>query len=246
MAHSTKKMFADPYYEQDDRSTAVDAYTSSHLMNPKRNKFHDALTQAYDNALAEGLPDIACSPTQGKYLSVQLQVARAKNVLELGTLGGYSAIWMASAGSDVKITSVEVEPHHKKVAEENIARAGLSDQITVHLGPGMDVLPRLLEEIQAGKREKFDFVFIDADKENNFNYFKLAMQMVQPRTCFYIDNVVRKGKLVDEQAVRQKDSRVMGAREVVEGIGADDRVEGVVIQTVSEKNYDGFLMAVVK
>lgn len=241
-----KPMFVDRQYEQDPRSVAVDAYTSSHLLNPTRNKFHNALKHAYDNALANGLPDIGCSPTQGKFLSIQVLIAGAKNILELGTLGGYSAIWLASTGPEVKVTSVEVNPHHKRVAEENITAAGLSDQITVLLGPGLEVLPRLQEEVQAGRQAKFDFVFIDADKENNLNYFKLAMDMVKPRTPIYIDNIVRKGRLVDEEAIKSGEKNVLGARQCVEGVGKDNRVEGVVIQTVSEKNYDGFLLAVVK
>ena len=107
----------------------------------------------------------------------------------------------------------------------------------------------LAQEIQSGKRPKFDFIFIDADKENNLNYFNLCMDgdmVKKPGACFYIDNIVRQAKIVDEKFVGRKDSRVMGARAAIEGIGADERVEGVVLQTVSEKNYDGFLMAVVK
>ena len=250
MASSHKKFVqsstSDHTYEQHARAAAVDAYTSEHLLTPSRNKYHDTLNDAYDNAIAQGLPDISCSPTQGKFLNVQVRIAGAKNILEVGTLGGYSAIWLASAGPEVKVTSVEVNPHHRNVAISNIFRAGLSTQITVLLGSGLAVLTQIQQEVQEGKREPFDFVFIDADKENNLNYFKLAVEMVKPRTCIYIDNIVRKGRLVDAEAIKNNDSRVMGARQAVEGIGQDERVEGVVIQTVSEKNYDGFLMAVLK
>jgi len=233
-------------HEHDARWDAVDAYTSTHLLAPSRNKHHEALEFAYSNSLSKGLPDIASYPAQGRLLSVQVQVTGAKNILEVGTLGGYSAIWMATgAGKNAKVTTIEVNPAHKEVAEENIAHAGLSDQVTVLLGPGLNVLPELVKEVNAGKRELFDFVFIDADKQNNLAYFNLALQMAKPRTCIYVDNVVRRGRLADEAAAKE-DSAIAGTRALVESVGRNDKVEAVVIQTVSEKNYDGFLMAVVK
>ena len=233
-------------HEHDPRWEAVDAYTCAHLLAPSRNKHHEVLEFAHSNSLAKGLPDIASYPAQGRLLSIQIQATGAKNILEVGTLGGYSAIWMATGGGkDAKITTVEVNPAYKEVAEENITHAGLSDQITVHLGPGLNVLPELVKEVKAGKREPFDFVFIDADKQNNLAYFDLALQMTKPRTCIYVDNVVRRGKLVDETASKE-DSRVVGTRTLIESVGRNDKVEAVVIQTVSEKNYDGFLLAVVK
>jgi predicted O-methyltransferase YrrM len=236
-------------YEQDPRAAAVDAYTSTHLIPPSR-PINKALEHALQNSIDKGLPDIACYPMQGKFLAVQCRIANAKNVLEVGTLGGYLSIWFASAGSDVHVTSVEVDPKHREVAKENIAFAGLSDRIEVVLGAGLDVLPKLAREVEKGKREKFDFVFIDADKENNWRYFQLAMSMVRARTCIYVDNVVRKGKLASaeeaEEAAAKGDLRIDGCRKLVENVGKDDRVEALVLQTVSEKNYDGFLMAVVK
>ncbi|EXJ80962.1 hypothetical protein A1O3_07250 [Capronia epimyces CBS 606.96] len=233
-------------FEQDPRWSAVDAFAATHLLSPSRNKYHEALEFAYSNSLAKGLPDIASYPAQGKLLSIQVQITRAKNILEVGTLGGYSAIWLASgAGEDVRVTTVEVDPKHKQVAEENIAHAGLSSQISVLLGSGLEVLPELVKEVKAGKREPFDFVFIDADKENNLAYFELALQITKPKTCIYVDNVVRQGKLADEAAAQQ-DPRVAGTRKLVEAVGSNEKVDAVVIQTVSEKNYDGFLLAVVK
>lgn len=239
--------FNDPSrYEQDPRWAKVDAYTSAHLLAPERNPHHEALEFAYSNALAKGLPDIASYPSQGKFLSIQVQITGAKNVLEVGTLGGYSAIWMAlGAGPDTHITTIEVDPKHKEVAEENIAHAGLSGQITVLLGRGVDVLPTLLDEVKAGKRPLFDFVFIDADKQNNLAYFNLALQMVRPKTCIYVDNVVRRGLLVDETAAKE-DERTIGARTLIEAVGKNEKVDAVVLQTVGEKNYDGFLLAVNK
>ncbi|KIW91788.1 uncharacterized protein Z519_07758 [Cladophialophora bantiana CBS 173.52] len=233
-------------HEHDPRWTAVDEYTNAHLLAPSRNKYHEALEFAHSNSLARGLPDIAVFPGQGKLLSMQIQITGAKNILEVGTLGGYSAIWMAAgAGEDGRVTTVEVNPDTKKVAEENIAHAGLSDRITVLLGPGIEVLPALLKEVEAGKRPPFDFVFIDADKENNLAYFECALQMTKSRSCIFVDNVVRRGRLVDEAAAKD-DPRIAGTRRLIEAVGKDDRVDAVVIQTVADKNYDGFLMALVK
>ncbi|KIW32806.1 uncharacterized protein PV07_04326 [Cladophialophora immunda] len=232
-------------HEHDPRWTAVDQYTNGHLLGPSRNPYHAALEFAQSNSRAKGLPDIAVFPAQGKLLSLQIQITGAKNILEVGTLGGYSAIWMAAgAGADGRVTTVEVNPETKKVAEENIAHAGLSDRVTVLLGPGVEVLPALLKEVQAGKRPPFDFVFIDADKENNLAYFEWALQMTKRGTCIYVDNVVRRGLLADEAA--KDDPRVAGSRRLIEAVGKDDRVDAVVLQTVAEKNYDGFMMAVVK
>ena len=237
--------FSDSGYEQDPRAGLVDQYTSSHLLAPSRNRHHDALEKSYQNSVDKGLPDISCYPSQGKFLAIQARIARAENILEVGTLGGYSAIWMATAGDHVRITSIEVDPHHKEVAEENIAYAGLSEQIQVVLGQGVEILPKIRDEVLSGKRKPFDFVFIDADKENNVNYFNLAVEMSRPGTGIYVDNVVRKGKLADPEAAK-RDSRVAGSRNLVEAVGRNEKVEGVVLQTLSEKNYDGFLMAVVK
>ena len=246
---SASRIFTSAGYEQDPRATAVDQYTASHLL-PSTQPYNDALQHALQNSIDKGLPDIACYPLQGKFLAVQCRIAGAKRVLEIGTLGGYSSIWFASAGPDVQVTSVEVNSKHREVARENIAFAGLSERIDVMLGAGLDVLPKLAEEINAGKREKFDFVFIDADKENNWAYFNLVVPMVRERTCIYVDNVVRKGTLASEEAAKEAaaegDHRIEGCRTLVENVGKDDRVEALVLQTVSEKNYDGFLLAVVK
>lgn len=162
-----------------------------------------------------------------------------KHVLELGTLGGYSAIWMASENPDLHITSIEFNPHHASVARQNIQAAGLSKQIEIILGAGLDVLPKIFSDIESGKREKFGFTFIDADKLNNWNYFDWAVKMSVPRACIVVDNIASKGRLADAQ-VAEEDQMVKGGREVVEKVGRDLRVDGVVLQTVSEKNYDGY------
>jgi len=234
-----------PLHEHDARWTAVDDYMNAHLLAPSRNKYHEALEFARSNSRAKGLRDIAVFAGQGKMLALQIKLTGAKNVLEVGTLGGYSAIWMATAGDDVKVTTVEVDPRTKEIAEENIAHAGLSDRITVLLGPGIEVLPGLFEEVKAGKRPQFDFAFIDADKQNNLAYFNYALQMIKPNTLIYVDNVVRKGQVVDEKFIKE-DPHIQGTRRLIEAVGQDDRVDAVVIQTVGGKNYDGFLQAYVK
>ncbi len=129
------------------------------------------------------------------------------------------------------------------MAEENIAHAGLSDRITVLLGPGIEVLPKLLDEVKAGKRPPFDFGFIDADKVNNLAYFNFTMQMIKPKSLIVVDNVVRKGQVVDERF--KDDPSIQGVRQLVEAVGQDERVDALAIQTVADKNYDGFLMALV-
>lgn len=229
-------------YETDPRWTAVDEYSLSHLHSMRHVPPLSVLDHALRNSEESGLPNIAVSPAQGKYLQLQARLIRAKNILEVGTLGGYSTIWLASATPEVKVTSVEVDEHHAAVARANVAHAGVADRVEVQVGPGIQVLPQLAEEIASGKRGKFQFAFIDADKENNWNYVDMAIGMCDPGACIIVDNVVRAGQL----AKNSRDPSVAGARKVVENIGKDERLEGVVVQTVSDKSYDGFLFAVVK
>jgi predicted O-methyltransferase YrrM len=229
-------------YENDTRWTAVDEYAFSHLHPSTSTPSTSVLDHALQNSKKEGLPDIAVSPSQGKYLQLQARLIRAKNILEVGTLGGYSTIWLANSTPDVKVTTVEVDAHHAEVARANIKNAGVADRVEVRLGLGIEVLPQLAQEVKDGKQAKFQFVFIDADKENNWNYVEVAIGMCDPGACIIVDNVVRKGKVAQDT----EDPRVAGARRVIENIGKDDRLEGIVLQTVGEKNYDGFLFAVVK
>lgn len=229
-------------YEKDPRWTAVDEYAFSHLHPSTSSPPISALDHALQNSEKEGLPDIAVSPSQGKYLQLQARLIRAKDILEVGTLGGYSTIWLATSTPDVRVTSVEVDSHHADVARANIKNAGVADKVEVRLGPGVEVLPQLAQEVKEGKRGKFQFVFIDADKENNWNYVDVAIGMCDPGACIIVDNVVRKGQVAKDT----DDPRVAGARRVIENIGKDERLEGIVLQTVGEKNYDGFLFAVVK
>lgn len=168
-------------YEKDARWTAVDTYSLGHLHPSSRTTpSNDVLEHALSNSEKEGLPDIAVSPSQGKYLQLQARLLRAKNVLEVGTLGGYSTIWLANASPDIKVISVEVDEHHAKVARSNIEHAGVADRVDVRLGPGVEVLPEIVAEVKAGKLDKFQLVFIDADKENNWNYVDTAIQLCEP------------------------------------------------------------------
>ncbi|KAG9185240.1 hypothetical protein G6011_07784 [Alternaria panax] len=230
-------------YEKDPRWTAVDTYSFSHLHPPTHNSpSPSSLQHALDASQEASLPDIAVSPSQGKYLQLTARLARARNILEVGTLGGYSTIWLATSSPSVKVTSLEIDGHHAEVAQANIKNAGLEDKVEIKLGAGMDVLPELVQQVKEGKRAKFDFVFIDADKENNWNYVDLALGICESGACVIVDNVVRKGQLAEEAS----DPRIAGARRVVENVGKDERLDGVVLQTVGEKSYDGFLLAVVK
>lgn len=231
-------------YERNSRWTSVDTYSFSHL-HPKSSSTpsNDTLSSVLANSESQGLPDIAVSPSQGKYLKLQAQLVRAKNILEFGTLGGYSTIWLASSSPDVRVVSIEVDEHHADVARANIEKAGLSDRVEIIVGQGVDVLPKIVEDVKQGKRGKFDLVFIDADKENNWNYVDGSLGISNTGAAIIVDNVVRKGQLA---TAGTGDPRVEGARRVVENIGRDERLDGVVVQTVGEKNYDGFVIAVVK
>ncbi|KAL9637030.1 MAG: hypothetical protein Q9164_002451 [Protoblastenia rupestris] len=234
-----------PYLvEQDSRWTAVDKFQFPHL-NPPSRPYHEAIEHAFTNSIAKGLDDISVAPSQGKYLSVQCQILDAKNVLEVGTLGAYSTIWMASSSPDVKVVTLEIDPKIAEIAEENIKFAGLEDRIEVIVGAAVDVFPKLLGDIQQGRRENFDFSFIDADKKNALIYFDWCVKMTRKKGVVYIDNMVRKGLLADAELAKT-DPDVRGIRTATEGVGKDARVNAVILQTVGEKNYDGFLLAIVK
>ncbi|KAI9705773.1 MAG: hypothetical protein M1820_005021 [Bogoriella megaspora] len=234
--------FKDSWYEHDPRWTAVDAYTLSSL-HPASKPNSTSLTSCLSHSLASGLPDISASPSQGKFLALQCLASRATHALEVGTLGGYTAIWLTSMNPKLHLTTVEVDPHHAKIARENLERAGVGERVEIVVGEGVEVLPRLKEEVRKGERERVGFAWIDADKENNWRYLQEVVEMAEKGASVLVDNVVRRGALIDEK--QRGDEAVEGGRRVVEGVGRDERVEGIVVQTVGEKNYDGFLMAVV-
>ena len=232
---------------QASEATVVDAYTSKRLL-PASEPSNDALEYALSNSAKKGLPPISVSPSQGKFLKIQCQLQSTKNILEIGTLGGYSTIWFANAGKDVHVTSIEINPKHRDVAIENIEYAGFSKQVDVLLGAALDVLLKLAKEIEEGRREKFDFVFIDADWDEQWDCFDWAAKMMDKGSCIYVDNVVKQfleSGVTDEQA-EKKSGPVRGMTELVERVGKDTRVDAVVMQTVGAKGYDGFLTAVVK
>lgn len=177
-------------------------------------------------------------------MAIQCLAGKVTHALEVGTLGGYTSIWIAAMNEKIHVDAIEIDPHHAKVANENLERAGVIDRVKITVGAGLDVLPAMLAEIKKGTRPPIGFTYIDADKNNNWAYLDLAIQMSSPGALIYVDNIVRRGKLVRE-AKSDDDEGVYGARLLVENIGKDPRVEAVVQQTVAEKSYDGFLMAVV-
>ena len=232
------------WHEKEPRWTAVDTYGVSHL-HPPTSPYHDALISAAKRAEDNGLPDIAVSPLQGQFLQLQARFIGAKQILEVGTLGGYSTIWLAATSPTARVVTVEVDPHHAAVARQSIENAGLGERVEIREGAGVDVLQKLKEEVAVGKREKLDFTFIDADKENNLLYFERAVEMSQSGSCIIVDNVVRRGAVADEKLAKS-DVAIKGSRQVIEAAAKDERVDATLIQTVGEKNYDGMLICRVK
>jgi len=223
---------------------AVDRYTFEHVFvkSPTAQPSAEVLAKAHQNQVEGGLPDIAVSANQGRFLQVQAKIANAKNILELGTLAGYSTLFFAGSSPDVKITTIEYEPKHAKVAQANFDQFGVADRIDLRVGAGVDVHAKVYEEFQAGKRPEFDLTFIDADKQSNWTYFDYAVKLSRPGAIIIVDNVVRRGGLADPNLA--EDERVAGSREVIEKAGADPRVYASVLQTVGDKSYDGMLIAV--
>ncbi len=194
----------------------------------------EALKQCQRAARAAGLPHIAVSAAQGKMLSLMAKSIGAKRILEVGTLGGYSAIWMARAlPVDGRLVSLEIDPKHARVARANVETAGLSKWIEIREGAALDLLP--------GVEGPLDFSFIDADKENNLAYFEHALRLSRTGAAIIVDNVVRGGAVTDANG----SSQVQGVRRLFDKLAKDERVSATAIQTVGDKGYDGFLMAVV-
>lgn len=194
----------------------------------------EILRQVQDRCLAAGLPEIAVSAAQGRQLHLTALSIGAQRILEVGTLGGYSAICMARAlPGGGRLVTLEIDPHHADVARNNIASAGLADRVEVRTGPAADLLPEL--------EGPFDLVFIDADKESNAGSFDHAVRLSRKGAVIIVDNVVRNGAVIDPAG----DSRVQGVRRLLDRVHDDARVAATVIQTVGEKGYDGYLMAVV-
>ncbi|MBX9795882.1 O-methyltransferase, partial [Sphingomonas sp.] len=204
----------------------VDDYIAGRLLG------EDAvLAAALAANAAAGLPPIDVSATQGKMLHLFARSMNARRILEIGTLGGYSTIWLARAlGAGGALVTLELEPHHADVARANIARAGLADRVTIHVGAALDSLAAL-------PRTPFDLVFIDADKENGANYVRAALDgLTRPGSVIIVDNVVREGAVIDPA---DPDPRVIGTRALFDYVSAEPRLTATAVQTVGAKKWDG-------
>ena len=214
--------------------SAVDNYIHSLLIGPDA-----VLEAALKDSVEAGLPAIQVSPAQGKLLYVLARAMGAQRVLEIGTLGGYSTIWLARALPDEgKLVTLEIEPRHAEVARKNIARAGLAHKVELRLGPADETLRSLAAE----KSGPFDLVFIDADKPAYAQYFRWALKLTRPGGLIMADNVVRKGEVADAAS---RDADVQGIRHFHEMVAREPRVSATVMQTVGSKGYDGLALAVV-
>jgi predicted O-methyltransferase YrrM len=212
-----------------DQWSAVDKYFSD-LLVPQ----DDALQSALRDSAAAGLPSINVSPNQGKFLQLLAKLQGAKSILEIGTLGGYSTIWLARAlPLTGRLVTLEASPKHADVARANIARAGLSCIVDLRLGKALDTLHTLVGP--------FDFIFIDADKQNIPDYFTWSLKLSRPGGVIVVDNVVRKGAVIDANS---PDADVQGVRKFNLMLATEKRVSATALQTVGSKGYDGFAIAV--
>ena len=210
---------------------AVDAYFDTEL-----NGAEAVLDAAVKASVAAGLPSIQVSAAQGKLLYLLALAQSAKRILEVGTLGGYSALWLARAlPADGRLVTLEVNPRHAEIARRNFETAEVADRIDLRVGPALETLAQLRGQGVA----PFDLVFIDADKINNLGYVQAALGLSRIGTLIMVDNVVREGAVVSES----KDQAVQGVRNMAAWIGKEPRLAATVIQTVGSKGYDGFLLA---
>jgi predicted O-methyltransferase YrrM len=188
---------------------------------------------------AAGLPPIDVSPPQGKFLNLIARSIRARRVLEIGTLGGYSTIWLARAvGEEGQVVTLEFREHHAEVARENLDRAGVGKRVEIRVGAALESLPVL----EAERPDPFDLVFIDADKVNNANYVRWALRLTRPGSVVIVDNVVRQGGIADADS---QDEAVRASREVLELLAAEPRLDATALQTVGSKGWDGFALSIV-
>lgn len=227
-------MTDDPLNHSQQRWTAVDHYFDEQLQlsDPSLE------TVLADSAAAE-MPAISITPSQGRFLQLLARAIAARRILEIGTLGGYSTIWLARAlPNGGRLISLEVDPKHAAIANANIARAGLVELVDIRLGKALETLPKL----DAEGCGPFDLFFIDADKENIPAYFEWALKLSRRGSLIIVDNVVRKGDVIDPDSA---DTSVLGVRRFMELLATDSRVSATAIQTVGSKGYDGFAMALV-
>jgi len=213
-----------------ERWQAVDDYIADKLLGAD-----DALATTLANNERQGLPPIDVSAAQGKMLFLLAQMAGAKRILEVGTLGGYSTIWLARALPEGgTLVTLELEAHHARVAQENLESAGLAGRVDIRVGPAVQSLAAMTGEAP------FDFVFIDADKQSNVRYVDEAIRLGRPGTTIIIDNVVRDGGVLDADS---DDERIVGTRALFDMLSANPRLDAIAIQTVGAKGWDGFVLA---
>jgi predicted O-methyltransferase YrrM len=211
--------------------TEVDRFTAERLIPSDAG-----LEAALRANVAAGLPAIDVTPNQGRLLALLARIQGASSILELGTLGGYSTIWLArELPPGGRIVTLESEPRHAEVAAANIARSGLSEVVDLRVGPAQETLPQLIEDGLG----PFDLIFIDADKRSYPDYFGWALRLSRPGTLIVADNVIRNGAVAD---LENTDVNVVGARRLHELVGAEPRVTATTIQTVGSKGYDGFML----
>jgi len=216
-----------------ERWQAVDDYIAGKLLSAD-----DALATTLANNAEQGLPPIDVSATQGKMLFLLAQMAGAKRILEVGTLGGYSTIWLARALPDGgSLVTLELEAHHAQVAQTNLETAGLADKVDIRVGPATEGLAAMTDETP------FDFVFIDADKQSNSHYVAEAIRLGRPGTTIIVDNVVREGGVIDAES---DDERIVGTRALFDMLSDNPRLDATTIQTVGAKGWDGFVLARVR
>ncbi len=215
------------------RWAAVDRYFEEHLIGEDA-----ALKSALAASDSAGLPSISVAASLGKLLMMVASMVGARRILEIGTLGGYSTIWMARAlPADGRLITLEIDPRNARVARANIAAAGLAAIVDVRLGAALDTLPTLVGD------GPFDMIFIDADKTSNAAYLDWALKLARPGSAIVIDNVVRYGGVLDAVS---RDSSIRGTRQVTEAIGAEPRLTATALQTVGAKGHDGFILALVR
>jgi len=212
----------------------VDAYIVERLSRPDA-----ALDAALKDNAAAGLPQIDVSPAQGKFLHLLARMIGARRILEIGTLGGYSTIWLARALAEGgRLISLEADAKHARVARGNVERAGLSSSVEIRLGRALETLP----SVEADGLGPFDLIFIDADKPNNPHYLRWALRLARPGALIVCDNVIRDGAVADAAS---RDANTLGARELFDAIAAEPRLTATALQTVGAKGYDGFAIAMV-
>ena len=212
----------------------VDAFFEQHLQPAD-----DILRATLETNVAEGLPPIAVTPPQGKLLHLLARACGARRILEIGTLGAYSTIWLARAlPPSGKLITLEIDLHHAEVARRNLERAKVSQRVEIRVGDAAVLL-----DAMQGFVEPFDFVFVDADKKSSDVYFKAVLTLSHPGTVIIIDNVVREGKVADASS---EDEDIRGIRRMTEWLATQKNISATAIQTVGGKSYDGFLMAIVE